>query len=705
MKFQRRVELENFLAVHNRKLNAMTLEDQADALHDVIEKSCRILAIDNVFALIVSPRTLKVEKSWESSGDKRKKIPAGFGLDIFSWALPQLLSANGAVAFASETIPGDAAAEQMLFRRRGWTTLIALPLNQDKGLWGLTGFAFSGISLTDSAWDADELQAVKIIGDMIGSRLRQIQMQDELVRVRKRWDLLAMGTQDIFWDWDMLGNKVAYSCNAPATWSSWVDELQDKDGKAFLHRVHPDDLPALETMLLQHWRQKTTLYQATFRLLHGDGTYHPVLSRGIISYNDDGKPLRMVGATTDNKTLATTQMEIRRQTDILNQTNECVLVTDLEGVLNYWNKSAEKLMGYSSTEVLGRKADFLSPAKENLRIRFEDIFQKVRVRGSFDLDVLIRKKSGEVFLGHLFATLLKNENGEPYAIVAYLMDQASRNSNKHEVRKMMNRQKKNDVIRILLSKNGLSQKEVQKLIQLAEIEIGKPAVCMVIFVESMHGKKQLRMRQETVNFRDLLNRILELCEPEVSIAWADHDMVGLIQNREPSAKPKVQSRAAQGYVSALVQRMETGIPGLKVIAGVSRAFTQWQDLPRAYQEALQAARIGGRVNGPGHYCYDEIGVYRILQQLIGQASTQEFITETIGALLEHDQRRKPWMLQTLEILLDSDCSKAAAGILDIHPKTLAFRRKRIEELLGIPLDHPQERMKLSIAVALQKLID
>ena len=321
------------------------------------------------------------------------------------------------------------------------------------------------------------------------------------------------------------------------------------------------------------------------------------------------------------------------------------------------------------------------------------------------MDVLIRKKSGEVFLGHLFATLLKNENGEPYAIVAYLMDQASRNSNKHEVRKMMNRQKKNDVIRILLSKNGLSQKEVQKLIQLAEIEIGKPSVCMVIFVESMHGKKQLQMRQEPVNFRDLLNRILELCEPEVSIAWADHDMVGLIQNREPSAKPKVQSRAAQGAVSALVQRMETGIPGLKVIAGVSRAFTQWQELPRAYQEALQAARIGGRVNGPGHYCYDEIGVYRILQQLIGQASTQEFITETIGALLEHDQRRKPWMLETLEILMDSDCSKAAAGILDIHPKTLAFRLKRIEELLGIPLDHPQERMKLSIAVALQKLID
>ena len=63
------------------------------------------------------------------------------------------------------------------------------------------------------------------------------------------------------------------------------------------------------------------------------------------------------------------------------------------------------------------------------------------------------------------------------------------------------------------------------------------------------------------------------------------------------------------------------------------------------------------------------------------------------------------MFRTLEILLDSDCSKAAAGILDIHPKTLAFRRKRIEELLGIPLDHPQERMKLSIAVALQKLID
>ena len=74
-------------------------------------------------------------------------------------------------------------------------------------------------------------------------------------------------------------------------------------------------------------------------------------------------------------------------------------------------------------------------------------------------------------------------------------------------------------------------------------------------------------------------------------------------------------------------------------------------------------------------------------------------------LTEYDQKRKPWMFRTLEILLAAECSKSAAGILGIHPKTLSFRHKRIEKLLGISLDDPQTRMKLSIAVALQKLID
>jgi len=47
--------------------------------------------------------------------------------------------------------------------------------------------------------------------------------------------------------------------------------------------------------------------------------------------------------------------------------------------------------------------------------------------------------------------------------------------------------------------------------------------------------------------------------------------------------------------------------------------------------------------------------------------------------------------------------KEAAAKLFVHLKTIDFRKKRIEKILGVSLDHVETRMTLALAVRLLKL--
>jgi len=65
-------------------------------------------------------------------------------------------------------------------------------------------------------------------------------------------------------------------------------------------RVHPDDKATVYDELNKHLEGKTPLYLNEHRVLCKDGTYKWILDRGkVITRDDDGKPLRIIGTHTD----------------------------------------------------------------------------------------------------------------------------------------------------------------------------------------------------------------------------------------------------------------------------------------------------------------------------------------------------------------------------------------------------------------------
>ncbi|PWF47947.1 sensor domain-containing diguanylate cyclase [Massilia glaciei] len=111
--------------------------------------------------------------------------------------------------------------------------------------------------------------------------------------------LAVEGSGTGIWDRDVGTGQILYSRGWKALFGYADDQVSDRIEDAYL-RVHPDDLGQVRASIESHFEQKSEVYVVEHRLLCADGSYKWASSRGkVVSRDADGKPLRMIGITTD----------------------------------------------------------------------------------------------------------------------------------------------------------------------------------------------------------------------------------------------------------------------------------------------------------------------------------------------------------------------------------------------------------------------
>ena len=112
-----------------------------------------------------------------------------------------------------------------------------------------------------------------------------------------------------------------------------------------------------------------------------------------------------------------------RQAQMLDQIHDSVITMDLGGYITSWNKGAERLFGYAADEALGRNILFLYADENEDDVAFHDEFLE---HGGRELEVRRRRKSGEVFWASLSLSTMRDADGQPSGLIAYLVDVSER---------------------------------------------------------------------------------------------------------------------------------------------------------------------------------------------------------------------------------------------------------------------------------------
>jgi PAS domain S-box-containing protein len=124
---------------------------------------------------------------------------------------------------------------------------------------------------------------------------------------------------------------------------------------------------------------------------------------------------------------------LRERAQILDQMHDSVVWTDMEGRITGWNKGSQRLFGYSAEEVMGNPVSILHPPGEEF-VRTKMIEPLTRL-GSRELEVKLRRKSGEDIYAHLSLSLVKNTEGIATGTVGYALDITERKRIEEELRK------------------------------------------------------------------------------------------------------------------------------------------------------------------------------------------------------------------------------------------------------------------------------
>ena len=67
----------------------------------------------------------------------------------------------------------------------------------------------------------------------------------------------------------------------------------------WFNRVHPVDVERVKAEVSEHLAGKTPHLETEHRMLHDDGTYRWVLTRGLAVRDEKGKVVRMAGSQSD----------------------------------------------------------------------------------------------------------------------------------------------------------------------------------------------------------------------------------------------------------------------------------------------------------------------------------------------------------------------------------------------------------------------
>jgi len=123
------------------------------------------------------------------------------------------------------------------------------------------------------------------------------QAENALRETEERYALAARGVNDGIWDWNILSGEVFYS----ARWKSMTgcEEEIGSTIQEWFDRIHPDDVESLREKLDAQLGAKTAYFESEYRLLHRDGSYPWMLSRGLAVYNEDGQATRIAGSQTN----------------------------------------------------------------------------------------------------------------------------------------------------------------------------------------------------------------------------------------------------------------------------------------------------------------------------------------------------------------------------------------------------------------------
>ncbi|WP_080872621.1 PucR family transcriptional regulator [Oceanobacillus timonensis] len=302
-----------------------------------------------------------------------------------------------------------------------------------------------------------------------------------------------------------------------------------------------------------------------------------------------------------------------------------------------------------------------------------------------------------VIHGYITSWGYENENLQLYLSI---LEQASvflsleflRLKVKHDVEQ----QYKNDFIQELLFNNSMSFQDI--------VEKGKK---YQFDNEKMYACILLKTRNKEQKNKDVEATKISRVDYIIRQQWPDA-IVGNIRDYicvifpvydDTKTEHKNQFQVLYNYIDTYVERhfvLNMGVGNTHIgITGLRESFVQ----------AEHALKLGGYLTNPAIVTfYEDLGVYRLLGELIGSKELTDFFNQTVGKLIKYDELHHLKLVKTLDAYFEHNGNlKETSRFLYIHVNTLKYRIKKIASITGYSVNDTDGKVMLYLGLKINEL--
>jgi diguanylate cyclase (GGDEF)-like protein/PAS domain S-box-containing protein len=248
------------------------------------------------------------------------------------------------------------------------------------------------VAVTCSPMRSDSGQVTGV--SCIARDIRRQKLQEHFFAEGHQRLRLALESADLsLWDWDIPASRVHYD-DAFARLLGYAPGELPAATRPWEHLIHAEDLPSVAEHIARHLENRCEFCELEFRAQTRAGQWIWLGARGrVVGRDRAGAPLRMMGTCQNISERKRVEQTSQMLAAFLDSSDDAIVSRTLDGTVLSWNRGAERTLGYSAAEMIGRRHHGLFP--QNRRQEAERINESMRAgRTISNLDTVRLHKDG-----------------------------------------------------------------------------------------------------------------------------------------------------------------------------------------------------------------------------------------------------------------------------------------------------------------------
>ncbi|MCG5509813.1 putative bifunctional diguanylate cyclase/phosphodiesterase [Ectothiorhodospira lacustris] len=237
-------------------------------------------------------------------------------------------------------------------------------------------------------------------------------------RDAQSFDFLQQATLDGIWFWDVEHPEHEWMSDRFWTMMGYDPATRQPLAGEWQALIHLDDLKAVYQALERHFADPACPFDQIVRYTHRDGSTLWIRCRGLAIRDDQGRPIRMLGAHTDLTPVKAAQAELEVRTRDLariaramDSAQEGIIITDAQARILSVNRAFTQITGYSAREAVGNNPRLLKSGHHDADF-YQAMWRGVINTGIWQGEIRNRRKNGEQYPQWTAISRVPGEDGE-----------------------------------------------------------------------------------------------------------------------------------------------------------------------------------------------------------------------------------------------------------------------------------------------------